>query len=176
MTAPAYLVFDGDPTGTPPVYPRRPSVADMGGAAYEDDATYAPEPDVMPMAEDANQVVKVVEGLTRTGAAVWMSVAFSTGTPTIHGMACLGTLLQASDFTLTDNADGDTSITWTATKLPVSNVWPAGLTLHAIPGFPIQQFAAVPITNGVQVLTRDTDGNGIDCPFTVMLAGTVAPP
>jgi hypothetical protein len=103
--------------------PRRPSLDDMGGGDYENDTEFPPGPDD-PNAHDLNQMAKQVVAFAMLGAAVAIHVTFSGGTPSIASVQCVRADVNPASFVVTDNGDGDTSITHTGGKLPAAT-WPA---------------------------------------------------
>lgn len=112
---PLFNVFDGDGGSN---VPRRPSLDDLGGAAYEDDQQYPPDPLTMPSAAMENQNEMVLYGLAKMGATALVYVKFTGGTPAIDTLVSPGNLLEIADFTITDNGDGDTSVVVAANKIP----------------------------------------------------------
>lgn len=115
MTAPSYPVFDGDTS----VVPRRPSLEDLGGATLIDSSDYPPDPETMPYADELNQWQHVQAGLARVAPAALVEVRFSGGTPSVFRVLTLGSTLGTGDFSVTDNGNGDTTISVAAALLPV---------------------------------------------------------
>lgn len=94
--------------------------ADLGGAIFENEADAAATDGTEPCAEIFNQVVKQVAafgGVVHT--AVWV-IDFSGGAPFIDRMLCANKTLEVADFTVVDNATGDTSIRWSTDSLPIA--------------------------------------------------------
>lgn len=161
----SYDPWHGDPGSG--VAPHRPSLAQLGGGAYEDDQSDPPDLDTMPSAAMENVNQKVLAGIARTADVAAFSVKFNAGAPYIDKAAFADETLVIGDFTVTDNGLGDTSITWPADTFPVAAVDPSGLTLHSATG--CTRWYAYAIANGVRIVTDDHLGNGYDVPFTVCL-------
>lgn len=166
MAAVEYDPYVGDGAGTPP---HLPSVEDLGGDSKINDPSEPPDPETMPDARDANVVHRVASAHGRVTAAMALSVSFSGGTPSVYAVTFKNNTLDSGDLTVTDNGVGDTSIEWDADVFPVHGVRPYGLTLNEINA--VERTAAVSITNGVRVYTRDGAGTGVDTAFTVMVMG-----
>ena len=164
MASPDHFTYDGD-AGIPR---RRPGVDDVGGFAKEDDQARPPNPLTMLAAADWNQISRLLVGLSKVAPVAVISVAINAGVPTIAFFASVASNLVAGDITPTDNGAGDTSLTWAADTFPVANLYPGGLTLNE--NAACDEHMAIPIANGVQVVTED-GGVGTDCDFTVYLHG-----
>lgn len=164
MASPDYFVYDGD-VGVPR---RRPSTDDVGGYLKEDDQEYPPDPVTMMTADDMNQWTRLLAGYAKVLPVAVISVTFAAGVPSIAYFNSIASDLLAGDITVTDNNDGDTSLTWTAGKFPTLNAYAGGLTLND--DQTIDEHMAIPIANGVQVIT-ESGGAGTDCDFTVYIHG-----
>jgi hypothetical protein len=160
-----YFTYEGDGAS---INPHRPGIADVGGAALADDQEKPPIPTEMPTADDWNQISKLATYSCRVLPVAVVSVSFSSGTPVCAYFQAINPNLTSTDITLTDNGNGDTSITWAAGTFPVRNLNAAGLTLNE--NAAIDEHMALPITNGVQVIT-ESGGAGTDCAFTVYIHG-----
>src|SRR5262245_28490702 len=123
-----YNPWHGDPGNA--IAPHRPSLDQLGGGAYENEPNLVPDLDTMPSAEMENVNQKTLAGLARTGVVAWFSIRFTAGAPSVDVLSCCDDTLDASDFTITDNGAGDTSITWPADTFPVAAFRPVGLTLN----------------------------------------------
>jgi len=167
--APAFLVFDGSPSASPPVVPRRPSPEDVGGAHLQNDPAAEPVPETMIAAEDMNQVEMIVPRLAAVSYAVKISVNFTAGAPVITGIACLGSTLTAADFTVGDDGDGNTTIEWAADALPLGLCQPLVTGNNPI----VLMWAAYSIAHGVCIRSWAADDTPTDCPFTVLIDGDV---
>lgn len=159
-----YDPWHGDPGNA--VAPHRPSLAQLGGGAYEDDQSDPPDLDTMPSAAMENVNQKVLAGIARTADVAAFSVKFNAGAPYIDKATFADKTLVIGDFTVTDNGIGQTDITWPADTFPVAATEPM-LGLNAIVG--VRDAAAWNIANGVRVNTFDDLGIGVDCAFTVTL-------
>ncbi len=159
MAAPDELTFDIVP-------PRRPSLDDCGGGKLIDDAENPPDPETMPYAAQLNQLQKQVARFGGSVAVARFSIVFNAGTPSIGQFVCLPTGPITSTFTVTDNGNGDTTISWPANTFPSSVLKPAGLTLNedVAAQAPV---AWMPDANSVRVKTRNAAGTLTDIVFSV---------
>ena len=165
MAAADYYVYSGDGVS---VTAHRPSLENVGGAAKEDDQAYPPDPITMPTADDWNQLVQLVAYYSKVIPVCTVTVSFSAGAPVFSFFQALDPNLSSTDLTLTDNGNGDTSITWDAGDFPTRNLYPSGLTLNADAA--IDEHFATPIANGIRVYTQ-SGGVGTNCAFTVNIHG-----
>lgn len=146
------------------VPPRRPSLTDVGDAALEDNAARPPIPPKMPYADQLNQWALQVQRFGAIVPIALLTVRFVAGAPVLDSFSCLPTALITSDFTLTDNAAGDTTITWPVGAFPTPIVKPmVTLTEDVAALAPI----ALTVTNGVHVKTRNAASALTDIGFTV---------
>lgn len=160
-----YNPWHGDPANA--IAPHRPSLAQLGGGAYQDEQDNPPDLDTMPSAAMENANEKTLAGVARTCVVARFSIRFVAGAPVIGDLICADDTLLAGDFTVTDNGNGDTSITWPAGTFPTMAVQPCGLVLNEWGAvFP----SAEAIANGVRVKTLNSLGVGADTKFTVSLA------
>lgn len=171
MATPTYFTFKGDP-GTS-VAPFRPGLTHLGGGAKQNESGAPPDPVTMPTAEDENQHEWLLEGLARMIPACSVSVEFTGGAPAITKLIAMSDDVVIATLTVTDNAAGDTSITWPAGTFPNRNINPRGLTINsdmtAIAGSVIEA-QAVPLANGVRVRTYNKSaGAGADLNFSLDL-------
>jgi len=113
-TTPQYYVFDGDEDNA--ISPRRPGINDVGGGQKQNDQAFLPDPD-MPDADDDNQHQKLLVGLCKTATMAAIYVKFVAGVPSIFGIRAVGSVLQASDFTVTDIVTGKVKIACPAAKI-----------------------------------------------------------
>lgn len=162
---PEYYVFDGDPDSN--IAPRRPSVDDLGGAAFEDDEGLPPVPPYEKGASAENQQERVLAGICQTIFTLVVSVEFSSGDPVLAGFSTTSTLLDSDDITIEDDGAGNTHITWPANMLPSRNVGPM-LTLNE--DVEIDRFRAVMDGDGLGVVVKTKlSTTGTDCAFTVYI-------
>ena len=146
--------------------PRRPSLADVGGATILDDAP-APDKSRMLYADLCNQVQKQVAAVGKVVSIAEISVEILAGVPAIVGVIAPGTnVLIASFDAPTDNGAGDTTITWPDGTLPPASGKPeASMDTDGSYLAPYAQN----VTNGVRVKTRNAAGALTDGNFTVRI-------
>ncbi len=111
MTVSNTLTWDEDP-------PRRPGLSDITGGTKEDDPSSPPDPITMPTASEHNQSAAQIAALGVVAPLARLYVTFSGGTPSIANVLAPGTNVVAGDFTVVDNAAGDTTIHWASSVLP----------------------------------------------------------
>ena len=163
MDAPDFFTLDGDVDNG--INPYRPSLTTFGGATKLDDQTYPPDPETMLTAAQENQKESALAGLARIAPLARLYIKFSGGTPSLYAVLGFGSLLQTTDFTVTDSGTGVTTITCPATKIP-GPTFPAGLTLLSssdVRGSAVVNGGG----NGLIVYTRNSAGTLADVDFTV---------
>jgi hypothetical protein len=80
----------------------------------------------MVTAERCNQTALQLAALNRVAPLAVLTVQVIAGTPTIVDAKVLGSTVSPSSFTVVDNANGDTTIWWTAsTVLPSTSGQPS---------------------------------------------------
>ena len=95
--------------------PRRPSVdTDFGGAVKENHPTLPPDGVKMPKAEEFNQMSRQVVALARVAPMAIVYVTITAGVPAVSSVLAPGTNITVANFTVVDNAAGDTSLRWAA--------------------------------------------------------------
>lgn len=149
------------------VPPRRPTQEDFGGVAKENDAKYPPNPLTMATAEDWNEIVRMLTALWGMAPLAVIPVTFVAGAPTVGTPQCGNPALTSTSFTPTDNAAGDTTISWAANTFP-SAVIPPVAVVNATTGFWLAPLA-IPGTNSVQVQTADSTSTLADADFTLFV-------
>lgn len=98
---------------------RRPSIDDLGGDSMIDHARKPPAKDgTMPYADQLNERARAIRGANATCPAAIVYVRFNAGAPLVDDVQCVDSELVIDDFTVTDNAAGDTTIEWDTYKLP----------------------------------------------------------
>lgn len=143
--------------------PRRATLEDLGGADYEDDPDFAPDPVTMPNAREWNQKAEQLAAINRVIPLAIIIVTFSGGTPAITGVFAPGVNVTTSDFLPTDNAAGDTTIDWAVGVLPNGTHAEA----HLIADVEIDRVRAfMPDATSVTVKTK-LGATGTDCNFAV---------
>lgn len=90
--------------------PHRPTIDELGGGAFQNDPVHAPGPD-HPSAEMFNQATKQIVALAGLAPSLKIQVEFVAGAPAITQLVALGSTIKVQDFTLTDNGNGDTTLT-----------------------------------------------------------------
>lgn len=161
-----YYSYDGDSVAG--ITPHRPSLDQLGGDKWINDPKYPPDPETMPYAEAMIQNNQVVSGLCRINGVAKISVSFAAGTPSVAYFKAMGTLVAIANLTVTDNAAGDTSVTWPAGTFPVREMNPDSLTINE--DVAITEMRALPIANGVRVITK-AGGVATDAGWTVTVYG-----
>jgi hypothetical protein len=109
--------FDLDP-------PRRPALADLGGAQKANHPKRPPDPVKHPTAEEWNHFAKL---LAKLGAIVPLArvyVRMFAGSPSIQNVVTMRGDFTAADFTLVNNGTGDTELRWVAPGRPGSKLPP----------------------------------------------------
>jgi hypothetical protein len=129
---------------------RLPVLDDLHGNLLENVPGKTPGPD-HPNAFAMNQGDQLHVAHANVLPSTKLYISFPGGVPTIQRVDSTRTGLVASDFTVTDNGPGDTSITHTGGKLPAVR-WPA--TAHQVDDTEIDRCRAVPIANGTRVKTK----------------------
>ena len=139
---------------TTPTYaqtpPRRPTIDDVGGGAYEDLANFPPDP-ADPSADDVNQLAFLVVAAHNVLAHTILNVQLSGGTPSIVGVFSMRSDLITGDFTVHDAGVGIVEITHTGGKLPAETWW-AQAYVSGNAGGGVADVEK--ITNGWRVRTR----------------------
>lgn len=167
MPAPDFLTFDGGTGDDGIELPRRPSTDDLGGDAKRDNNEFPPDDVEHFTAAGWNQLVKVVEALSKTAAVCKLEVRFTGSTPYVARATALSRNVRIATFTVTDNGIGDTTVTWPANTFPPSACSPTGLTLlvttSADRGFDVEEVA-----NGIRVRTK-AGGAATDIAWTIAI-------
>lgn len=130
----------------------RPTINDLGGGAYQNDPQHPPNPATHPTAEMFNQATKQIVALTGVSPTLKIQVEFPGGVPTITQLIAMGTLVKITDFTVTPNGAGDTSITLTAGKIPPQLTRASGLTI--VEDVDIDRRQIIAIANGWRIKTK----------------------
>ena len=154
--------------------PRRPSLADLGGAAKQDHAKYPPNPITMVTAENWNHFARAIEAWGNMVPFLVVTVDMLSGTPTLQAVQSVRstftlTYLQAIVGLLVDNAAGDTTFDYTSianqfvppTRPPQVDV--IGATGARYPG------VSQPTTTSVRIITQDSGGVAADYTFVLTL-------
>ncbi len=145
--------------------PRRPSLADVGGATLEDDTERPPDKSKHPYSNQLNQWAKQIAAMGGVVPSLVLSVEITAGTPAVVAFACPRGDLEIDDFDVDDNGTGDTTITWPADTFPPELTRPT-VTINQDTSALVGG-NAVAVTNGVRVRTYDGSG-AEDLHFTVV--------
>ena len=111
MTVSNTLTFDA-------ATPYRPALADITGGTKINRPGRAPNPETQPTAEEDNQKSAQTAAFGRTTYLARLTVTISGGTPAITNILAPRSVIEATDFTVTDNGAGDTTIRWASSVLP----------------------------------------------------------
>lgn len=143
---------------------QRPSLDNMGGASLVDDAVNPPDPEKMPTAASLNQVQNQCQALAKVAMAFAMDVVNNGTTASLARFTAAGTNIVNGTFTVSRISVGLVQITWAAGTFPVSVVNPhVQMTTDAAWCAAIP----IPISNGVQIKTRNSAGALTDGNFTL---------
>lgn len=156
--------------------PRRPSLADVGGA-QQINGTPAPDP-TMPNAQAINQCERQIAALAAVAPLLTVSVHYDAGTPSVVAFASPSSTLELADLTADGSGGtGDCTIWWPTALLPATGTRPeVSLNFDASGVPPAEMSAPVsglttdigpPALTGVRVVLRDTAGTLTDHDFTV---------
>jgi len=152
--------------------PRRPSLADVGGA-QQINGTPAPDP-TMPNAQAINQCERQIAALAAAAPLLTVSVRFAAGVPAVVAFSSPSTRLTTDDFSLVQDGTGDVAVFWPTAKLPPTGVRP-GVDLNfdasgvppAAPAAPLSGYVTDGSLTGARVVTYDAAGTLADYDFTV---------
>ncbi|MGN6107660.1 MAG: hypothetical protein ACTHU0_21300 [Kofleriaceae bacterium] len=145
--------------------PRRPSIANVGGAALTEKPPNPPQDGTMLYADMCNGWQHLLRGLGAVTATLKLEVRFSAGTPAVHALLATKDGLEVDDFVVTDNGTGDTTITWPADAIPPTTITP-GVRIR---GATCAIGQAEYVTNGVRVYTFNAAGVATDADFAVVI-------
>jgi hypothetical protein len=154
--------------------PRRPSLADLGGAAKQDDAQFPPNPLTMPTAENWNHIARGLEAWGKEVPFLVVTINMLSGTPTLESVQSVRstftlTYLQSIVGLLVDNGVGDTTFDYTSianqfvppTRPPRVDV--IGATGARYPG------VSQPTMTSVRLVTQNAGGVGVDYSFVLTI-------
>lgn len=146
---------------------RRPSLADLGGAAKRDDTQYPPDPVTMPTAQNWNCFARELEGLAKLIPFCVIQVNFDAGAPFIQSLTSMRSTLTAEQLTITDNGNGDTTISWAAIPTAFPAPWrpPRADLIGDVSSLVPTCDTTTP--NTVRVKTRNSASSLVDQPFVV---------
>jgi hypothetical protein len=143
--------------------PRRPTLADLGGAAFEN---YVPPPDetTMPSAQMENQNEMVLQSVARMMPVAAVYVTFPAGARTVTTVVAPGSNVAAVDFTLTDEGTGATKIAVAANTLPAETLPP---NVRLYPPTVDVWTHAIYQSGGSWAVQTFKAGVVFDCPFVI---------
>lgn len=157
---PTYCSYDGSIANS--VNPYRPGVDTVGGASFQDDPQYPPDPNTQLTALAENQNEMLVVALSKVTPAAIIYVKSIAGVPSIFGLRCASSILLSSDFTVIDTGTGITELKCPATKL----IQP--FACFAVPQS-TGDFRASGYVNGtsdgIKIEIRNSAGTLADCDF-----------
>jgi hypothetical protein len=123
---PKYCTLDGDPANG--IAPYLPGVHDMGGAAYiDDDAEGGPVPEQDCMADDVNQMQKLLVRACRMIPKASFDLSLASTVVTLNGFIACNETLTIDDLIVAYYFDScaEIHVKWLKGKLPVGNVGPS---------------------------------------------------
>lgn len=147
----------------------RPGIDELGGGAFEN-ATMPADPRRSPGSKAFNQLTRQIVAQAKLSASVRLQVEFVGGAPQITALAGLASFLEPSDFHITDNGSGDTSLTidgWIAE-------WLRPLELTVVGDVEIDRARVFPIAKGWRVKTK-LGATGTDAAFVLALHAPAPP-
>lgn len=143
---------------------RRPTLADLGGADFLDDEDYPPPRDGSePYATEYNQSKKQVRAVASVAPSAILTIGFNAGTPFLDRLMTPSSTVVPSDFTVTDDGPGLTTISWPVGILPPTTCDPM-----VTPNQNGTASAEVTSTNEVLVRTLSA-GSPTDLRFTIAI-------
>lgn len=144
--------------------PRRPSLADVGGATVEERGR--PDRSRMLYADQVNQWAKQIAALGKVVFTCAISVEFGPNGPAVVAVLAAGTNVRAESFQITPEGPGQTLITWPAGTLPPPALKPeASIDSDGAFAAPVARL----VQGGVRVKTWTTAGVPASADFTVKL-------
>lgn len=154
--------------------PRRPTLEDAGGGAFQDSLELPPDATTMPHAGQLNHGMKLDAALGRVMpvAVVWVRIV--SGTPVIYAAQGAGTGISAATFSVTDEVAGRVRLEWASTAFPSPLGEPdVSLTYTSDANNPTLAAMCAPvaemITNGCRIRTWNQAGTLTDCNFRLAL-------
>lgn len=105
--------------------PIRPALSDITGGTKANRPGKAPDPTTQPCAEEDNQRAQQIAGIARVVPMARVCVTITAGTPAVTSVLAPGTNVAVGNFIVTDNGNGDTTLSWLATVLPAVSGFPS---------------------------------------------------
>jgi len=148
--------------------PHRPTIAEFGGGAFQDDPRFPPDPTAHPSAGMFNQATKQIAALARMTSSLKFQVEFAAGVPVITQLVALSTKITASNFTalggeVIDNGNGDTTILCPTALFPPQLTRPSGLTI--VEDIEIDRKRILTVPGGWRIITK-LGATGTNAAFT----------
>src|SRR3954471_14895885 len=78
--------------------PHRPTLAELGGGAFQDHPTRPPDPARHPSAGMFNQATKQIVALAGVAPSMKIQVEFVSGTPVMTQLVCLSSQITLANF------------------------------------------------------------------------------
>jgi hypothetical protein len=132
MTTPEYCTFDGDPTNL--IQPYRPSVNDMGGAAFVNDDADPPIAEQNVCAPDINEMQELIVRACRMMETCRVDYYWSGSALTLQAFASTNDIHTAASFSTAVVSTGIYEITHPAATLPATNWRPEVILLQDLAG------------------------------------------
>jgi hypothetical protein len=154
--------------------PRRPSLADLGGAAKQDDAQFPPNPLTMATAQNWNAFARSIEAWGKVVPFLVVTVDMLSGTPTLVGVQSVRSTftlsyLQGIVGLLVDNGPGDTTFDYTS----IANQFPPPTRAPQVDlsGSTPVRYPAVyqPTLTSIRIETESAGGAATDISFTLTI-------
>jgi hypothetical protein len=150
--------------------PHRPTIAEFGGGAFQDDPIHPPDASMHPSAGMFNQATKQIVALAGMTPSLKIQVEFVAGVPTITQLVALGTKITASQFQalggqVIDNGNGDTTILVPLSLIPTQLTRASGLTIVEDVEIDRKRIVIDPGNGGFRIKTK-LGATGTDAAFT----------
>lgn len=123
MTAPSYVVYEGDGgTNTP----RRPTTDDLGGLLLTDSVKYPPQPNEHLSCLDWKQMEQCLVRIARMTPVLQIVLVSTGGTPTVASVISANDNITTADITIgTPPVTGQYSVSLPTAKLPTRTRLPS---------------------------------------------------
>ena len=167
--SPSYFVYEGDGGLNPPA---RPTLDQVGGAAFTNDTMNPPDPDQQPMAEDYNQINYIAYCASLMIPALVIGVTLTGTTMTLNRVIAIN-----RNISLLTSANPDISFSRTSV-----GHYAFGVPVAKLPqmSFPPMAFAnkagaaaasAAWLSSGSYVVYTSDNTGLIDCSFVLCVSG-----
>ena len=141
----------------------RPGIDELGGGSQEN-VTLPRDPRTVPHADIFNQFVRQIVADATVAPSARIQVEFAASVPSVTAVVALNTSLVPADFTITDNGNGDTSLT--ISKYVGETLRPIELSI--VEDVEIDRARVFPIAGGWRVKTK-LGATGTDAAFVLAL-------